>query len=251
MKLFYKVESFFQKHIEGFFDKKFSSSVQPVEIAKKMVRIMENECTVGVSRVYIPNRYHVLLSRKDYDKLMPYQDTVIDELGKYLLKQAVSKDYTTTGNLEIKFSAEPSLEAGAFKIEWGYSSPIGVEEKEEAAPHVNSDTIIFAKVIAKPKRQVNLEGLLTVVEGLDNGLAVDMNANRINIGRRESNEMPLTDMNTSRLHSYIVYEEGAHVIYDAKSLNGTYINGHRITRKRLQSGDRIKLGNTVILYEVR
>jgi pSer/pThr/pTyr-binding forkhead associated (FHA) protein len=73
----------------------------------------------------------------------------------------------------------------------------------------------------------------------------------VNIGRRESNELPLTDMNTSRLHAYVVFEEGGHTLYDARSLNGTYVNDHRVTRKRLKAGDRIKVGNTVILYEVK
>ncbi len=89
------------------------------------------------------------------------------------------------------------------------------------------------------------------MEGLDTGQRVEAAVNRINIGRRESNEMPLSDMNTSRLHAYVIYEEGAHVLYDAKSLNGTYVNDHRVTRKRLKNKDRIKLGSTVLLYEVK
>lgn len=90
-----------------------------------------------------------------------------------------------------------------------------------------------------------------MVKGIDSGLQIDLGVERVNIGRRESNELPLTDMNTSRLHAYVVYEEGGHVLYDAKSLNGTYANNHRVTRKRLKAGDRVKVGNTVILYEVR
>ncbi|MPN61701.1 hypothetical protein SDC9_209443 [bioreactor metagenome] len=93
-------------------------------------------------------------------------------------------------------------------------------------------------------------GKVQIVEGLDKGMKVEVGSKRINIGRRESNELPLTDMNTSRLHAYVIYEEGNHVLHDAKSLNGTYVNGHRITRKILCSGDRIKVGNTIILYEV-
>ena len=50
---------------------------------------------------------------------------------------------------------------------------------------------------------------------------------------------------------YVIFEDGTHVLYDAKSLNGTYVNGQRITRKSLKNGDHIKLGNTVLLYEVK
>jgi len=48
----------------------------------------------------------------------------------------------------------------------------------------------------------------------------------------------------------VTFEDDHHVLHDAQSLNGTYVNGRRVMRKQLEHGDQIKMGNTVILYEV-
>ena len=251
MKLFRNIESFFQKHIEGFFDKTFGSGIQPVELAKSLVKYMENERSVGVSHVYVPNRYVVYLGSEDFNRLQTYQQNIEKELTGYLQQQADHYQYTIMGLLEVKLDSDESLKLGKLRIASSFIEQPLPDSKDVELDEI-SHTRVFDKLdvpIFKPA--VRLTGRLTVVEGLDTGQKVEAAVNRINIGRRESNEMPLSDMNTSRLHAYVIYEEGAHVLYDAKSLNGTYVNDHRVTRKRLKNKDRIKLGSTVLLYEVK
>ena len=48
--------------VEGAFSRAFKSSVQPVELARKLAKEMEDNQTVSVSRVYVPNHYRVFLS---------------------------------------------------------------------------------------------------------------------------------------------------------------------------------------------
>ena len=112
------------------------------------------------------------------------------------------------------------------------------------------ETKTFARVSVVEQNQPHSQGIITVLEGPDAGLKLKVGMQRFHMGRRESNELPLTDMSTSRLHAYIYYEAGKYVLSDAKSLNGTYVNGHRISRKTLQSGDQIKIGHTLLCYEV-
>jgi len=247
-----KIEDLFEHYIEGFFSTHFAGGLQPVEIAKRLAREMESDRTVGISKVYVPNQFSVSLGSDDYERLTPYGEAIRDELASFVADEAKRKNYTIVGKPMVDIFMDDSLKKGKFSVASHYSEPLPEEAEIPVEPPVPTfDTQVFAKMAAVATQQVSVTGLLTVVGGIDTGLQLELAADRVNIGRRESNELPLADMNTSRLHAYIVYEEGGHCVYDAKSLNGTYVNNQRLTRKRLKSGDRIKLGNTVILYEVK
>lgn len=253
MKLVRNLENFFEKYIEGFFNKKFTSGLQPVEIAKHLIREMENERTIGVSHIYVPNLYHVDINSQDFEHLSPYSEAIKEELAQYLKEEATQRGYTIVGKPIIELSPCCDLSSVKFRVESSFTEPLPqdtppIEDKQRSV----SDTRVFDKFSVETiSQKQNIAGILTVLEGLDSGDKLEIGINRINIGRRDTNDLPLTDMNTSRLHSYIVCEDNEHILYDAKSLNGTYVNGHRVTRWRLRTGDKIKLGNTIILYEVR
>ena len=253
MKFVRSLENMFEKYIEGFFNKKFSSGLQPVEIAKQLVRQMDDEKTVGISQIYVPNSYMVYLTQADYERIGSYSQSICHELSLYLVEQAQKRKYTINGTPIIELQQDDNVGSGQFRIVSSFSEPLP-EENEVADSSVEcpmiSDTRVFDKVDCDIMKKPCLAGRLTILEGPDLGVKMDISAHRVNIGRRASNELPLSDMNTSRLQAYIVYEESLHVIYDAKSLNGTYVNQHRIMRKELEARDRIKIGNTVILYEV-
>ena len=53
-----KIEGLF----EGLFGRAFRTNVQPVELARKLVKEMEDHRTVSVSRVYVPNEYRSIRS---------------------------------------------------------------------------------------------------------------------------------------------------------------------------------------------
>jgi len=247
------LENMFEKYIEGFFNNKFSSGLQPVEIAKQLVRQMDDERTVGISQIYVPNSYVVYLNKADYERIGSYSQSICKELSLYLVEQAKLRKYTISGIPLVEIYQDDGIGKGKFRVVSSFSEPLPEENHVhdiEVDVSKISDTRIFDKVECDIIKKSYLVGVLKVLEGPDVGVKVDMGVNRINIGRRASNELPLTDMNTSRLQAYVVYEDNKHVIYDAKSLNGTYVNNHRIMCKRLEMGDHIKIGNTVILYEV-
>ncbi|WP_371370927.1 FhaA domain-containing protein [Sporomusa aerivorans] len=256
MKFVRNIEIFFEKYIEGFFNRQFSSSLQPAEIARQLAREMENERTVGVSHVYVPNHYTVYINAQDFERLEPYAAAVCGDLSAYLSEESRSKGYTMAGSPKIELFSDDKLTGQTFRIISSFTEA-PYEEPDQTATDASNpgDTRIFNKLdqpalLIHPPQKL-LHALLTVIDGLDAGLKVECSTNRVNIGRRNTNELPLSDMNTSRLHAYIVYEDNNHVIHDARSLNGTYVGDHRITHKQLNSGDKIKVGNTVILYEVK
>ena len=51
--------------VEGFFATTFRSGLQPVELAKRLMREMDASRTVGVREVWAPNRFVFSLSEQD------------------------------------------------------------------------------------------------------------------------------------------------------------------------------------------
>ena len=72
------------------------------------------------------------------------------------------------------------------------------------------------------------------------------------VGRGNDNAIVLADLNASRKHAELRYEEdGTWSIIDLNSMNGTQVNGRRVGSARLNPGDRITIGTTdfVFMYE--
>ncbi|WP_407378169.1 FHA domain-containing protein [Megamonas funiformis] len=88
------------------------------------------------------------------------------------------------------------------------------------------------------------------MEGPDKDSYLAFGCNQIHLGRRDKNEFLLTDVNVSRLHAYITFEHGRHILRDANSLNGTSVNDRPITNFCLCPGDIIQIGNTRIVYDL-
>ncbi len=247
-------ESFLEKYIEGYFNIKFSGDLQPAEIAKRLVREMENKRSVGVSKTYVANHYQVALNTSDHESLLPVSMAIQEELAQFLLAEVAKRGYTILSRPSFEFLTNSAMAKGQFVVTGEFTEAIPYEKMppvvEDEEPAQFGETKTFARAVAAERSEPHFQGFITVVEGPDEGLKLKVGTQRFHMGRRESNELPLTDMNTSRLHAYIHYEAGQHVLTDAKSLNGTYVNGQRISRKTLQSGDQIKIGHTLLCYEV-
>ena len=68
------------------------------------------------------------------------------------------------------------------------------------------------------------------------------------IGRTPDNNIQVEMPEVSRRHARISMTEYGYVIADLKAGNGTYVNGERITEKRLTHGDRVWIGSTCFVF---
>lgn len=69
----------------------------------------------------------------------------------------------------------------------------------------------------------------------------------MSLGRSRSNSLVLPESlapAASGHHAEFVFEHGAWWVVDLESTNGTYLNGTRVTRAQVASGDRLSLGET-------
>lgn len=79
------------------------------------------------------------------------------------------------------------------------------------------------------------------------GLAVPL-SEEVVLGRDPACTVPLPSDDVSRRHARIAPEEGGHVLVDLGSTNGTWVEGHRVERRRLRGGERIRVGAFVAAY---
>lgn len=88
-----------------------------------------------------------------------------------------------------------------------------------------------------------------VIRGKDNGQHFPIRGAAATIGRDALNPIRLRDTEVSRNHAQVVRNSDAgHEIVDNGSSNGTYVNSRRVQRQLLQSGDRVQVGRTLMIY---
>jgi FHA domain len=74
---------------------------------------------------------------------------------------------------------------------------------------------------------------------------------RLRIGRTPDNDIVIDNLAVSRLHALIEEEKGGYFVRDCESLNGTEVNGMRITRRKLEDGDEIAIAKHTILFRLQ
>jgi hypothetical protein len=80
------------------------------------------------------------------------------------------------------------------------------------------------------------------------GESFPLNADRMTIGRRPDSDIFLDDVTVSRDHALLVRRGGDYYLDDLGSLNGTYVNRHRIESHRLEDGDELQVGKFKLTY---
>ena len=64
------------------------------------------------------------------------------------------------------------------------------------------------------------------------------------IGRRAENDLQLNGREVSREHAHLIRQNGQFILRDRESRFGTFVNGERITERRLANHDRLRFGGT-------
>jgi hypothetical protein len=80
------------------------------------------------------------------------------------------------------------------------------------------------------------------------GESFALDADRMTIGRRPDSDVFLDDVTVSRDHALLVKRSGDYHLDDLGSLNGTYVNRHRIESHRLEDGDELQVGKFKLTF---
>ena len=236
------LENFLGNHIEGFFNRRFASALEPAELVRALEQgLLRSKKKVG-DEVLLPNDCSLLLGEEDYQRLCAAR--MLDELYEAADRLVIREDCFLDGKLRIRMEKKEGL-TGVEVV----CSDTTRETSEQEEPHtlVLERRKFDAPLNLPKKRRI---AVLRVLEGPDQDASLVIGESQIYVGRREKNDFLLTDVNASRVHAYIVYARHRHILHDAGSLNGTYVNRKRKDCCCLCHGDEIQMGSTVIAYEV-
>jgi hypothetical protein len=244
-----KIEGLF----EGVFGRAFRTHVQPVELARKLAKEMDDHRTVSVSRVYVPNEYTLYLSPEDREQFQPYEPSLLGELQQYLAEHARREGYALISSPKVLMETDADLAMGEFGIATRLAQP---EPGAPAEPVPVPDIAPGATMVYKPKPQPT-EAVVPEDLGMErevvtltvNGERHEIDQRRVVIGRSRDCDIQLSDSNVSRRHAELRQEGATYWIVDLDSTNGVVVNGRRQARAKLQDGDTITLGATDLAFE--
>lgn len=128
-------------------------------------------------------------------------------------------------------------------------------------PDPGQTTEQFEIVAAPPEHTVTVTelGAADFLEGIDDdhratfvlvvgpspGLVISLGG-EMTIGRDTTAEIRIDDPAVSRSHARVTVRGGQYVLEDLGSVNGTIVNGTRVSRHSLVEGDRVQLGPRVV-----
>lgn len=212
--------------VEGFFATTFRSGLQPVELAKRVMREMEANRTVGVREVWAPNRFVLTVSEHDGERFEQAEQALVAELRRVVRETAAERGWGLVGPPEIEFEVDGDLSKGRFTCEASFVEG----EEQELAPQVAGGAALVLLEAGRPARTFPL------------GTAA------ITIGRLPECDVVVSDPGASRQHARIHHLDGEYVLTDLGSTNGTLVNDQAVRERPLDDGDRITIGETVLEF---
>lgn len=299
--LFRGIEHRMESLFEGVFGRAFRSHVQPVELARKLAKEMDDHKTVSVSRVYVPNEYVLYLSPRDRAQFVGYERSLLDELAGYLAEHARREGYSLVSAPRVLLEEDADLAVGEFGIATrlvqsppqpaavpppppptrpvaspGPPPTIASVSPPQQAPRVAplpppasvSPPQPAVSPAAEPVAEPAEPGETRVYRSeepvpaaappppapervflVGGGARHEILGAIAVIGRSKECDVSLDDASVSRRHAEVRAGPDGYWIADLGSTNGTEVNGKRVDRVRLEPGDVVTLGQTVLRFE--
>jgi hypothetical protein len=254
--------------VERIFGRAFRSRLQPVELARKLAREMDEHKTVSVSRVYVPNEYSVYLSETDRESFSSYEAALTQELAAYLTAHARSEGFSLLAEPKVTLETDADLHTGEFGIACRMVEPEPLEAvaAADSQPAPGAEPALVSPPAPQPPPEparvyeplaaVGGTQIMTPEQARAAGLVqdaltlvVDGRRHRISkrittIGRSRDCDVVVADPNVSRTHAELRHVGLDYFLVDLNSTNGIEVNGQQVKRHALADGDRVLLGTT-------
>lgn len=269
MKAITQFEEFLEGLVEGSFRRLFRGRLEPVDLARRLGRVMDDNKRVTWGRPLVPNQYQLTLSAGDFSDIEGVIDSLSRELEKFAAERAAERGYVMPAAPLVTIVSDPTLAAATFHVRATLIDaplPTGIAEGEAAdEPNaiipVGAHTANAANTNAglppdleeigqtRPMRPLEMPLGPTGYEPLQ--LVGEVNRQRVNwpvlgarttIGRGLDNDVVLEDASVSRHHAEIIREAGRLEVRDLGSRNGTWVNAARVAASSIGPGDQLAFG---------
>ena len=270
-----RIERNLESLVEGVFGRAFRSPVQPVELARKLAKEMDENKAVSVSRVYAPNEYLLYLSPRDRAQYRQYEEALLQELSTYLLEHAQNQGYALLSRPRVLVEEDDDLRIGLFGIATrmvepkraqrsapvpAASAPVpsapapdafGASQQAEPISLGNGPAApAYPATAAEPSGEHPARPAAAANPALlIGGVLHDMLGTATVLGRSQQCDIVVDDAGASRRHAEIRCEGETWFAVDLESTNGLYVNGERTDRTVLTDGDVLSIGRTQMRFE--
>ena len=272
------------------FSRTFRSTVQPVELARKLAKEMDDHKTISIHRVYVPDEYTVFLNPADREQFAAYETQMRNELVEYLVEHARREGYSLAARPLVLLETDDDLTIGTFGIAVSTQSPASAAEAARAPEPATPEPPLRdpqppvvppaappvpdlpPAAIASPPLAAG--ATMIYAPGDDDGEqgppaaaepeprqetatlewadgTVTIGSRVVTIGRSSDCDVRVDDANVSRRHAEVRRIGDGYSLVDLGSTNGTEVNGQRIQETALMNGDVISVGTTRITFERR
>jgi hypothetical protein len=242
-----KIEALF----EGVFGRAFRTNVQPVELARKLAKEMDDHKVISVSRVYVPNEYTIYLSSPDREQFVGYESSLLSELEEYLTAHARREGHALLTPPRVHLETDDDLVLGEFGIATRMVQPRHGRRVEQIEEQAEPGATMIYKAPAPPPEAapppVSAPSREAAVLSWD-GRRLRVDKPRVLLGRSRECDVQIEDSNVSRRHAELRQEGETFWIVDLDSTNGVEVNGQRVKRARLEPGDTFTVGATEVTF---
>ena len=239
------LERFFERLFEGQSARLFHTKLQPIQLQRRVERAMESGRVRDGDRTVVPHRFAVHVASPDLAALREAHPTLAADLADAALEFARSHHYRLADRPTIALVADNSVEPGDVVVATG-AEPEHLDDAAVTAPAAPSgeQTAVFV-VPTMDAPKVRLREVRP--DGTTRALTID--GRPLTIGRAPDNGLVLFDGRVSRHHARLYARRGVLLLADLGSTNGSWVNDRRIEEMALGEGDRIRVGDTILVVE--
>jgi hypothetical protein len=257
------IERFFERLFERPSARLFRARLQPIQLQRRIERAMEAERLATADRTLVPNRFVVHVHPDDLAGFGDMTTSLASELADGALVFARAHHYTLVDRPRVDLMGDPAVERTDIRVVARFADPIGADRRDPAMAgtgrgHADAgvaygegsaggptDTMVFT--VPRPSAP---QARLRIVSRDGAERMADFDGSSLAIGRASDNDLILADSRVSRHHARLIGRRGTLVYSDLGSTNGSRVNGVTVAELVLGAGDRIELGDTVIVVEV-
>ena len=244
-----RLEAFASRFIEGWSARLFGAKLQPVQIAKRVIRAMEAHQTISLSKTFVPNSYVVSLAPSDFEGFEQYRRSLEQDLSEAVLGAARDRNYTLLAYPTVEIERDEDLPPGDMRVSCALVDASGDEVSDPKALGAveSGHTMVLDREKLLREKPRAPKAAITVRKG-DQRRDIVLGADPLAIGRDPQNDITLDDRRVSRKHAEIRLRLGRYTLYDLQSTNGTYVNGRRVAEVVLADGDRLSIGGVELQF---
>ena len=180
----------------------------------------------------------------------PWDQPVAAPAPDYAAAQQAAAGAVDQFNAYAAGAAPAAAAAGYAAGQAAAAAPQPQAMPQQAMPQQAANTVMFAGagVPGQQPAQPQQASRARLIDTAANR-AIDLASARVTLGRASRNDITIPDINVSRTHAEIsLSPQGAWVITDLGSTNGTYVNGRAVASQPLNEGDHIAMGSTNFVF---